>query len=230
MRFSLLVSGLIFVAFIAGCESKEDVAIAKAEKCLNTATSTTAMDCVSGLSSYTNEKAYLLRCSALYLKNGFTGTRLLEAFKNLKNSGGTDPMAIVMSTLAFSTIAEANEAGTYCSMSGSVSLERLSDMTKMATIIPITMGIIPSSGLTEGQMLTAIQNMRDGIQGGTLTADQLAALPGLATTISESASNYCYEGSSYSSNVVCTNLNTAIQSGGSNSDLVKSLLDQLLVN
>lgn len=230
MRISILISGLVFAAFLTGCESKEDVTIAKAEKCLNTASSSTAMSCVSELSSYTSEKAYLLRCTAIYVKNGFTGTRLLEAFKNLKNTGGNDPMAIVMSVLAFSSIAEAEEAGSYCAASGSISMERLANMTKIATTVPITMGIIPSNGLTESQMLTAIQNMRDGIQGGTLNAGQLAALPGLATTITEAAADYCYEGSAYEANVVCVNLNSAIQNGSNSSDIVKGLLDQLLVN
>jgi hypothetical protein len=219
---SLMVAALVCIgAGLLGCESKDDAKLAKAQQCLDKATPSTVDTCTSMIAGDTSEKAYLIRCAGHYIKNGFVGSRIAEAFNNIKQQPGggatTDPMTTAMSIMAFTTMDSANQALSDCVASRVRSMERLATMTSMATLIATSaqgiIGAISEGGLTQAQMEQAIQNFTgDPAQLGTL--------------VIQAESAYCNEGSSFENNEVCRNLSAAVASGDT-SAIGTSLLAQL---
>ena len=234
-QFSLYNFGLVVAAvgmvFFSGCENKEKVALAKAEQCINRSNETNVFsDCMPLLEGQNSEKADMYRCSIYYIKNGFTGNRLAEAFERIKNNPnpGQDPMINAMALMVFPSIAEAETAGEYCMRSNVVSMKRFSTMTKMATYMASLSGNfpggIPADGsLNANDMETAIANFETALSGG-LPPDQLESIGG---TIIEAADGYCGTGSAYSSTPICTNLNAAVEADASNQTIIQALLDAL---
>jgi len=228
MRHSQFVSilGLVLASLvISGCESKEESRLAKAQKCLDQAVPSTAAACSEIVAGIENEKAYLIRCSALYIDNQFVGDRVTRAFELLKNnpSGGQDPMMTTLALMAFRTTDESNLALNYCTRSGVRSLERLATMTSMATFIAVNGGIgaIPAEGLTAGQIASAVSNL---LASPNATTDaQLGQL------VVQAEAAFCGEGSSFKNNAVCQNLSTAVQSG-TPAQVGRELLQQLQQN
>ena len=232
-QFSLYNFGLaiaaVGVVFFSGCENKEKVALAKAEQCINRSTGTAVTACMEYLEGIDSEKADMFRCSIYYIKNGFTGDRLAQAFERIKNNPNPaqDPMINAMALMVFPSIAEAETAAEYCMRSNVISMKRFSTMTKMATYTASFSGNfpggIPADGsLSANDMDTAIANFEANLSG--LTNDQLTAVGG---TILEAADGYCGTGSAYSSTPICTNLNAAVEADASNQTIIQALLDAL---
>lgn len=92
-----LTSALLF-----GCGSETEVdKIGDAQQCLNSATSTTAMDCVTKVEGLSSTGAYNIRCAAAFVREGFANpTKYTSAFSNLNNGQGT---ANFMGLVSFSS-------------------------------------------------------------------------------------------------------------------------------
>lgn len=231
MRNFIMASVAIGALGLAGCESKQEANLAKAQACLDQATPTTVDACTSIVGSDTSQKAMLIRCAGLYIKNGFVGDRVAQAFERIKQnpSGGTDPMVTGLSFMTFTDTASADLAAQYCTASGVRSMERLSTFTSMATLIAVNGGIgtIPAEGLSEAQMNSAINAVKTTLQGGGAAAEALGSQLGTIATQAEQA--YCQEGSSFKDNKVCQNLTAAVQAGNV-SQVALELLNQLQTN
>lgn len=95
--FVTLTSTLFF-----GCGSETEVdKIGDAQQCLNSATATTAMNCVTKVEGLTSTGAYNIRCGAAFVREGFANpTKYTNAFGNLNNGQGT---AIFMGLISFSS-------------------------------------------------------------------------------------------------------------------------------
>lgn len=226
MRLWMLA--LIAAGGLVGCESKNEANLAKAQACLDQATPATVDACTAMVGSDGSQKAMLIRCAGLYIKNGFVGDRVVQAFERIKEnpSGGTNPMTTAFSIMAFTSQDQADLAAEYCTASGVRSMERLSTFTGMATLIAVNGGIgtIPTEGLSEAQMLTAIQNVQTAINGGdTALASSLGAVA------IQAEQSYCQEGSSFKTNKVCEDLSAAVAAGDA-SQVALELLAQLQTN
>ena len=233
-QFSLYNFGLVIAAigmvFFSGCENKEKVALAKAEQCINRSNENNVFNnCMPLLEGQNSEKADMYRCSIYYIKNGFTGNRLAQAFERIKNNPNPaqDPMINAMALMVFPSITEAETAGEYCMRSNVTSMKRFSTMTKMATYMASLSGNfpggIPADGsLNANDMDTALTNFEANLS--SLTPEQLTAV---GTTIIEAADGYCGAGSAYASTPICTNLNAAVEADASNQTIIQGLLDAL---
>ncbi len=220
IRLSLATAALVMMTTFSGCEDDQKLALAKAEKCLNTATSATAMGCVSASALGESEKAYSLRCSARYIANGFTGTKLGQAFSTIKtNVPGADPMITALAVMAFTSEAEANAAESECQKSKVLSMMRFSRMSLLATQIGSFGGATISDGMTSGEVDAAILSLQ-----GALTGPEAEAI---SATIVSAATDYCENGSSFEATQVCVNLETALASGTTPAAIVQALLSEL---
>ncbi len=232
MRSVLLAALSAVAAFgLVGCESKQEANLAKAQACLDQATPANADSCTAMIGDDMSQKAMLIRCAGLYVKNGFVGDRVAQAFERIKQnpSGGTDPMVTSLSFMTFTSMDAATLAAQYCTASGVRSMERLATFTTMATLLAVNGGIgtIPAEGLSEAQMSSAIDGALSTLQGGGPAAEALGAQLGAIVIQAEQA--YCQEGSSFSSNKVCQNLSAAVQAGNV-SAVAAELLNQLKQN
>jgi hypothetical protein len=135
-----------FLFLITACnKNSESDKLSEAQDCLDKATSSTVSQCMEKVSGIESAGAYLIRCSALFIADGFDDpTRLTSAFNNMTNTGtgtsGTDASLQVMGALAFkngssATVNQtnANLALNYCEKSGSKGLILLSGIASMAT-------------------------------------------------------------------------------------------------
>lgn len=217
--------------FLVSCETGEDRQLASAQECIDAASTEAHADlCYNAVAGIESEKAYLIRCSANYIAQGFTGTRFASAFQRLKDNptSGQDPMATVMAYMVFSkasTLHSANNTFENCTRSGVRSMVRLATMTKLATFIAQTgLGGIPANAdplnasFDPAQISAAIANLAGGSP-----ADQ-ASVGTIAIQANEA---YCNEGSSFESNEICTNLKAAIAGGGDATAIGLALLTQL---
>lgn len=219
--------------FLTSCETAEDRQLAAAQDCIDTAKVAADADrCHSLVDGLETEKAYLIRCSANYIAQGFTGTRMANAFQRLKddNGSGQDPMATVMAYLVFTSGTaphSVDSAVSNCTKSGVRSMLRLVTMSKLATFITTAgLGSIPTNAnpldpsFDPAQISTAIAN----IAGSGSPADK-ENVGNIAIT---AQSAYCNAGSSFENNEICTNLNQAINAGGGNAQTIGEQLLALL--
>lgn len=218
---------------LTSCETPDDQKLAVAQDCIDAAkTSTDADRCYAAVDGIETEKAYLIRCSANYIAQGFTGPRFAAAFQRLKDepTSGQDPMATVMAYVIFSkasTLHSVDNAVTNCTKSGVRGMIRLATMSKLATFIAQAgLGGIPASAdplnpaFNPAQISTAIANLA----ASGSAADQ-AAIGAIAIQSSEA---YCNPGSTFQFNEICTNLKSAITAGGGNTRTIgQELLAQL---
>lgn len=216
--FSLLLGGAVLTS---GCESKEEANLAKAQACLDKATPETVSACPAMVANDTSSKAYLIRCAAHYIENGFVGTTIANAFESIKNNnngGSVDAMGVAFRFMAFKTMDAANQTLSDCQKSGVRSMERLATFTSMATLIGTVGGAtIPDGGMSEAEVQSRIANFV--ANGGDV--NQL----GQVAVQAEEA--YCNEGSAFEKNEVCKNLSAAVGSGKSLSEIGQELLNQL---
>ena len=111
----LLLLGCLFMS--TGCGSAKEVdKIGDAQQCLNEATSSTAMDCVTKVEGLTSTGSYNIRCAAAFVREGFANpTKYTTAFSGLSGGKGTSSfMGLVsFSSTANITTDAANAATTF---------------------------------------------------------------------------------------------------------------------
>lgn len=231
-NFTVTLLALSTLFFLTSCETPDDRQLATAQECIDSAkTSDDADRCYAAVDGIESEKAYLIRCSASYIAQGFTGARFASAFQRLKDnpSSGQDPMATVMAYLIFSrtsTLHTADKTLENCTKSGVRSMIRLATMTKLATFIASSgLGGIPanadplSGSFDPAAISTAITNL-----AGSGSASDQANVGTIAIQASDA---YCNAGSSFENNEICKNLKAAISGGGTAQSIGQALLAQL---
>lgn len=216
---------------LSGCETAEDRQLASAQDCIDSArTADDADRCYALVEGLENEKAYLIRCSANYIAQGFTGERMASAFQRLKDGdgGGQSPMATAMAYLVFSNpsaVHSVDSAVLNCTRSGVRSMQRLVTMSKLATFITqqgLGGGAIPANAnpLDPSFDPATIQNAITNLAGGTDTDKET-----VGTIALQMNDAYCGAGSSFTGNEICLKLGDAISTGSGNA---KDIGEQLL--
>lgn len=222
---TLSVAALSSLA-LSGCETQDDRSLAAGQACLDSATQATANACLDKVAGLTSQESYMIRCSANFISQGFTGTRIADSISKINNNtGGTDPMVGMMAYLTFGTTAAADVAVSNCTAAGSKSMLRLATAAKLATTIASFAGgaaINPDSP-------TAAADLKAKIDALIATPNP-AANAQLGATAVLAAGAYCGAGSSYVGTEVCTNLNAAISGGGTPEQIGAALLAQLQAN
>jgi hypothetical protein len=206
------------IVALAGCEKSEDKAIASAQACLDKATGSAAANaCLEKINGYTSQKAYLVRCSANFVAQGFTGQRLADAFQSIKSSGSgggsTNSMTSALGYFTFGSTAAMTEAATNCEKSGVRSMQRLATMANLATTLADltnNLGAI-SAALAAGSDPTAA--IQAAIAAIPSVADPEAAKASLGNIAVQANTAFCNSGSSFTSNDVCKTLSSALAAG-----------------
>ncbi len=209
----LLAVSSVFI----GCEEKEDDQIYSAQICLNTATAGTVDSCLAKISGVSSARAFVLRCSAEFIRANITTSTIVTAIENIEDNGAgntVDPTIEFYDQFSFTSTASADVAVTNCTASGSEGLKLLALSAKTATVI------------------------KYDVLGGTLDAVTIAALdPSTADAadlqaIGESvllmSPIACGTGGSLADTEVCDNINAAILSSGGDAQAIgEAYLNQL---
>jgi hypothetical protein len=236
---SLVVLASMAALGLSACnkENSQDVAVEAGIQCLNTAqTAAQADNCQAAVAGINTAEAYVVRCSANLVAQGLTGTRISTAFQQLNNatgSGATNATASLLSYVVFAQNLPLDTAAltyTNCTATNDPGLVGLANLIQIATTVasldsnysnlanspynPGSPSYDPAALATEIATLNSQNNPTTNAAIGSLAVSAQAA--------------YCTTGSPLATQIVCTELNSAVQSGSGNAaNTGKSLLNLL---
>ena len=135
---------ILVTLFITSCQSAnpEETAIISAQTCLDRLTkdkASEAMSCISSLDSISTPQASMMKCSAVFIKQGFSDPdKLTQIAEQMKNSGSNSSSStfVVIGLLSFTGTSRSDEAAyalDHCSKSGSKGMTLLASLTNIAT-------------------------------------------------------------------------------------------------
>ncbi len=197
----LLAVSCVFI----GCEEKEDDQIYSAQICLNTATAGTVDDCLAKIDGVSSSRAYVLRCSAEFIRANITTSKIVAAITNIEANGAgntVDPTIEFYNQFSFASTASADVAVTNCTASGSEGLKLLALTAKTATVIKYDVLNGTLDSVTIGFLVPSAANPAD--------------LQAIGTSVLLMHPIACGEGGSLKNTEVCDNINAAILSSGGN--------------
>ena len=166
----VLAGGLFFSQFfLVHCSGKKDAdKVAEAQVCLNSSTQSTAADCVSKVDGLDSPGANAIRCSAIFIQQGFSNPETVASIANTaKNGTGSSSTAAIMGAFAFRALStpianynQSQQALTYCSNAGSKGLAFLATTAGLATTANYLTTI--TAGCTSTNDVTAALNCLKG--------------------------------------------------------------------
>lgn len=221
------LSILSLITLTTSCNSKSEVNdLQDAQLCLNSATASTAEACVNNITSNTSPAANSLKCSALFISEGFgSAVSFLDAINSINNNETCSTTCsstlnalttfnfksagVSNSTETAANVAKANKAFNLCSQSDVKFYTQISSLFKIGTLA--AMAAYDASA----------------VAGADPTADeikaQLSSLPSedLGALVVTTQSAVCTDtsGASDSTKKYCDELNSAIGSYTNNTDI-----------
>ncbi len=215
---------LFLTSAFVSCTKSDTNDLQDAQLCLNTAPASEAMNCVSKISSNTTENAYKLRCSAVFIANGFgSPSSFITALDQIKNgsnnagcTGSCSGSLAAMSSLNFGTtqsdLDEATLAFNECKNSGVGIYSQISSIFKIGTLLAKTAGSVDVGNLETAA--AALTGASAEVVGEVVQATYASACAD-PTNASESTQQYCSE------------LSTAISGGATSQSIGECLLGKM---
>ena len=212
-----LITGL---CFIFSCAKSEKNDLKDTQLCLNSAPASQAMACTNKIASDFSAQAYKLRCSAIFISEGFnTPSSFVDALEKINNptgtcTGGCSPTVGAITALTFKNAnnasatdlarssASANLAFSYCSLAETGIYMQISSLFKIGTLTA-NLAYAASGGgaLDENQIKTQLANLSNADMGSLAVSTYSATCQNL-------------EKASVSTKIYCAELGTAVNSGG----------------
>ncbi len=225
-----------------GCEDQSQATLASAQSCLDAANTTAkANACAAKVANDHSAEAYLIRCSANFIAQGVTGDRLANAYKQMSTSSSNKTTAL-MAYLIFDdslTGNTASETTFNCQSSGVASIFQLASAAALATAVgkatSTALGVSITSLLPDangnvntGTLQTAMATLETNITSwGPNDPRTIQAESTIGSAVSNSYGAFCSTSSSFSSEDVCTKINSAVASGSTSQDVGATLLGLL---
>lgn len=211
-KYILMVSMVLtsFLFFSCQPSSKED--LKDAQLCLNSSAPADARGCLNKISSDTSAAAYKLRCSAVFISEGFnTPATFSDALDKLKNpgtcTGGCSSTVGAINALNFHAGANlgseatararnltvSSEAFSYCSQSQTGIYLQISSLFRLGTIVAMAAYQANGSGTpTDDQIKAQISGLDSATLGSIVNLTYSSSCQNLTTT-SDSTKAYCTE-------------------------------------
>ncbi len=213
---------------LSGCETADDRKLAAGQACLDSATSSNALQCKSLVDGLNSAEASMIRCSANFVSQGLTGSKIAESISKIKDSSGTvDGTTGMIAYLIFPNASpSADVAIADCTAAGSKAMLRLATATKLATLMAQTAQALGGAAINPNSPTLAqdMQNAVNSIATGSPSAAQLQAIGNTAITASQA---YCGDGSSYVGTDVCNDLKAAVDSSSDPATIAQLLLNKM---
>lgn len=143
----------LFGVCLTSCEQGDDDRLAQAQNCLDRSTQSTVSECELMVAGIAGPAAGLIRCSANFITQGFTGSRFANAFRVLKESQtGINSTVAMVSYLVFTVggndtarRAAAQTAVTNCTSSGLKGMIMFANFAVTATELSVGLTIDPAN-------------------------------------------------------------------------------------
>ncbi len=211
LKLRLIIPTLLIFSSIS-CKKSELEDLKNAQICLNTSPAAEARTCVASLSGDNSELANALKCSAVFISEGFgTPTSLLSALDQINNAsgsctGGCSSSIDAMLALNFDSgdlsqvadrnanIATANEAVGFCTASGIKIYSQISSIFKIGT--DLSMLAYATSGgaaIVANDLQAEIANLNNADLGNLVLTTYASACNGSAESQADSTAEYCAE-------------------------------------
>lgn len=199
-KLILAITATLALITFQSCQKSDMSNLQEAQYCLNKATASTAKACVASIASNTTAYADSLRCSAIFISEGFsTPAQFIDAIDSINNSGcgGTCSSTInALTTFNFNggadnaaNTATASEAFTVCSQSNVKFYAQVSSLFKIGTLAKIASGLPnPSAADIE----TAIGTLPAATLGEIVITTHASVCTD-TTDASEETKKYCAE-------------------------------------
>ena len=232
-----LLSGLASLAAVAlmSCTKSSTADLQDAQLCLNKATAAEAMNCVSKIEGDSSPLAYSLRCSAIFISEGFgDASSFIDALDTLSNGngcgGGCSPTVAALTTFRFANgdlldpaVRTANnekaaQAFSQCSQADAKIYTQIASLFQLGTMTSMLSAASNAGSMTESQLQTELQN-------GTLDP----AIVGTIVSVTYSTTCTNLDGASQSTIDYCTEIGAAIQNGFTTTD-IGSCIQKKLAN
>ena len=202
-----LTTCLVFITF-QSCQKSDISNLQEAQFCLNKATAGTAKTCVAGIASNTTSYANSLRCSAIFISEGYGAANAFAAALETMNSpgtctGGCSSTVSALTTFKFTSAgvttaeqkasnnATAAEAFTACSSSGLKSYTTISSLFKIGTL---TAMIVGNATLDADAIKNALTNSAlSSATLGAIVTTTYASVCADTTNASAATKSYCTE-------------------------------------
>ncbi|MBX3021724.1 MAG: hypothetical protein KF799_08625 [Bdellovibrionales bacterium] len=211
------------------CNSEQDD-LAKAQQCLDeldvSVTNNKAEECLQYIDKYDSQQAKILKCSIYMTSGGLVESKIVNAYKALKEDTQANKHATYMTLLSLdnptATLAlpKAQNANAYCQASGVPGLQYLSNAILVGTSLNATIESFNGGSGIDPTDTTAMNNM---IESMLTTCTDPAATPTDKAKCAENletmgsaalalSTTYC--DSTEADKDVCGQINGAVQSAG----------------
>lgn len=234
-RIILTTLGFISATLLFSCEESSTATLQDVQLCLNGAAQGSAAACVEKIANDVSPLAYSLRCSAIFIDQGFgDAASFVDALDSINGgsgscTGGCSSTVTALTALKFdaagtgdSTVRQANidaadEAFTQCSRADAKIYTQLASLFNLGTITAMeAINLGAGANPTEDDIKNALEN-------GTLPA---ATIGNIVTVTYESA---CADTENASESTIeyCAELQSAISGGATPTEIGQCLLDKL---
>ena len=227
----LTTLAILASTFLYSCQKSTKNELSDAQLCLNTASADTALGCVSGISSNVEPLAYSLRCSAIFISQGFgdaaSFVNALDSINSSSNCTGTCSATVnALNALKFEAAgttlqahwdannAAAADAFVQCSQADAKIYTQIASLFRLGTLT--TMLAYKNLGATYTQDQLALQL-------ANLTPEDVGAI--VSITYANTCQNI--EDASDSTVAYCAELALAFNSGSSEADIGACLIGKL---
>lgn len=192
-------------ALISCTKAKDSDKIGDAQFCMDTATAANVQECVDKVAGIETSGAYIIRCSANFIENGFgSSQQIVDMFENLDSSGGSS--LGFLGALNFADTAAANTTFDNCTKTNQKGLTMLGAMVKSATAIADLGGNLLNADTSE-----EIQAAIDAILGDV--TDRAAASETIGTAVTAIYETSCQTGSPANADL-CAQMDEAYATAG----------------
>lgn len=222
MRNIIIASAAALAFLLTACEDKKDDQVNLAQQCLNTATPATVDACVAKVSGLTSPQAYMIRCSADFMRANITTESIIDAWEELdKNPNpSTNATVTLFKFFKFGNPTAAADAVNNCRATGSINIHNLSLAAKVATLV---------NQLMPDPVNDDLQDWVDNLDQTDIDAITDEQLEAVGDVVAELAPQVCGVNGQFHGTKVCTDLMNAIDTVGIDNlvDLAKELLKEL---
>ncbi len=222
-----LLLGSLFSVFTS-CAEKDADKIGDAQQCINKATKTTALGCLSGISGLDSEASNAVKCAAMFISEGLSDPARMYQIVQNASQAGNNGVNSAFGVLAFqgddaltnaTDVTKSTLSSAYCRKSKSPGLMWLSSLTSIATTVA-TVATPPYDASSIQSGMLAIAAGGDPVaQAAIGTAAVTAYTSNCADGGAQQDSQFCSDFAAQitacggSANAACIGLNLATQYG-----------------
>lgn len=234
-KMILTLAAFTTSTFLYSCTESSTSDLQDAQLCLNTAASdSSALSCVEKISSDTSPLAYSLRCSAIFISQGFgDAASFVDALDSINGGssgcgGGCSSTVSALNALRFEAAdvttvdgraannAAAASAFTQCSQADAQIYTQIASLFKLGTLTSMLAYSTVSGTLTE-------TDLENALNSGNLDAETV----GQIVSVTYEATCQNTEDASESTQAYCSELAAAIAGGADNTAIGQCLIDKL---